>query len=112
SRRRHTRWPRDWSSDVCSSDLESNKKLHRAQNEDPRSNPAELARVQFKPDHEQEKYYSKGRQKVNGCRVTEKSKTKGPNEHSRHQLANDHGKAESIEEETDEKRCRHSNSHL
>src|SRR5437660_6115921 len=24
SRRRHTRWPRDWSSDVCSSDLGSN----------------------------------------------------------------------------------------
>src|SRR5207253_3876680 len=24
SRRRHTRWPRDWSSDVCSSDLVSN----------------------------------------------------------------------------------------
>src|SRR5207253_6135189 len=24
SRRRHTRWPRDWSSDVCSSDLEFN----------------------------------------------------------------------------------------
>src|SRR5207253_3980606 len=24
SRRRHTRWPRDWSSDVCSSDLFSN----------------------------------------------------------------------------------------
>src|SRR5437870_11507024 len=23
SRRRHTRWPRDWSSDVCSSDLVS-----------------------------------------------------------------------------------------
>src|SRR5439155_10519579 len=23
SRRRHTRWPRDWSSDVCSSDLGS-----------------------------------------------------------------------------------------
>src|SRR5439155_17919972 len=23
SRRRHTRWPRDWSSDVCSSDLAS-----------------------------------------------------------------------------------------
>src|SRR5690625_7721562 len=23
SRRRHTRWPRDWSSDVCSSDLRS-----------------------------------------------------------------------------------------
>src|SRR5439155_9527993 len=23
SRRRHTRWPRDWSSDVCSSDLSS-----------------------------------------------------------------------------------------
>src|SRR5439155_2760399 len=26
SRRRHTRWPRDWSSDVCSSDLRA---LHR-----------------------------------------------------------------------------------
>src|SRR5437660_7274668 len=24
SRRRHTRWPRDWSSDVCSSDLYAN----------------------------------------------------------------------------------------
>src|SRR5207253_5532876 len=24
SRRRHTRWPRDWSSDVCSSDLTEN----------------------------------------------------------------------------------------
>src|SRR5207253_8694694 len=23
TRRRHTRWPRDWSSDVCSSDLEA-----------------------------------------------------------------------------------------
>src|SRR5690625_5309607 len=25
SRRRHTRWPRDWSSDVCSSDLALNR---------------------------------------------------------------------------------------
>src|SRR5690625_7474653 len=25
SRRRHTRWPRDWSSDVCSSDLTSKR---------------------------------------------------------------------------------------
>src|SRR5690625_6746397 len=25
SRRRHTRWPRDWSSDVCSSDLRAEK---------------------------------------------------------------------------------------
>src|SRR5439155_17874403 len=25
SRRRHTRWPRDWSSDVCSSDLVGNR---------------------------------------------------------------------------------------
>src|SRR5437870_11557194 len=25
SRRRHTRWPRDWSSDVCSSDLNRQK---------------------------------------------------------------------------------------
>src|SRR5437870_3099036 len=27
SRRRHTRWPRDWSSDVCSSDLHLGKGL-------------------------------------------------------------------------------------
>src|SRR5690625_5593035 len=26
SRRRHTRWPRDWSSDVCSSDLTTDEK--------------------------------------------------------------------------------------
>src|SRR5690625_7636650 len=25
SRRRHTRWPRDWSSDVCSSDLSGHR---------------------------------------------------------------------------------------
>src|SRR6266508_220981 len=37
SRRRHTRWPRDWSSDVCSSDLaqrgvvvESRQRVRRA----------------------------------------------------------------------------------
>src|SRR5690625_1848852 len=27
-RRRHTRWPRDWSSDVCSSDLELHLRFH------------------------------------------------------------------------------------
>src|SRR5207253_7458664 len=33
SRRRHTRWPRDWSSDVCSSDLlsRSRRLLYRKQ---------------------------------------------------------------------------------
>src|SRR5207253_7917059 len=29
SRRRHTRWPRDWSSDVCSSDLTMLNEGHR-----------------------------------------------------------------------------------
>src|SRR5215208_7907201 len=29
SRRRHTRWPRDWSSDVCSSDLAIDAAAHR-----------------------------------------------------------------------------------
>src|SRR5439155_17159206 len=32
SRRRHTRWPRDWSSDVCSSDL-SLTRVHGARPE-------------------------------------------------------------------------------
>src|SRR5207253_4417557 len=31
SRRRHTRWPRDWSSDVCSSDL----RIGKGQEKDP-----------------------------------------------------------------------------
>src|SRR5690625_6974841 len=35
SRRRHTRWPRDWSSDVCSSDLErADKELQRQRGEE------------------------------------------------------------------------------
>src|SRR5690625_5969151 len=38
SRRRHTRWPRDWSSDVCSSDLD----LHRADR--PRHHPVDHRR--------------------------------------------------------------------
>src|SRR5207253_6239806 len=29
SRRRHTRWPRDWSSDVCSSDLSAEARVRR-----------------------------------------------------------------------------------
>src|SRR5439155_3073678 len=29
SRRRHTRWPRDWSSDVCSSDLRYYERIPR-----------------------------------------------------------------------------------
>src|SRR5207253_4658352 len=29
SRRRHTRWPRDWSSDVCSSDLKTRQAMVR-----------------------------------------------------------------------------------
>src|SRR5690625_7783792 len=31
SRRRHTRWPRDWSSDVCSSDLDDRPRGQRGQ---------------------------------------------------------------------------------
>src|SRR5437660_8326457 len=31
SRRRHTRWPRDWSSDVCSSDLSVTIKKKRSE---------------------------------------------------------------------------------
>jgi hypothetical protein len=42
----------------------------------------------------------------------DQSETKGSNEHSSDQLADDHGKAESVEEETDEKRCGDSNPHI
>src|SRR5439155_17453831 len=37
SRRRHTRWPRDWSSDVCSSDLNPPRvRLLAVLDQDPR----------------------------------------------------------------------------
>src|SRR5690625_7553412 len=39
SRRRHTRWPRDWSSDVCSSDLASHRSLRK------REPPGRLPRI-------------------------------------------------------------------
>src|SRR5690625_5316276 len=39
SRRRHTRWPRDWSSDVCSSDLKEKMKETKQQIKDLRSKP-------------------------------------------------------------------------
>src|SRR5437870_10640698 len=43
SRRRHTRWPRDWSSDVCSSDLDSGAGRDRHQR------PALLGQTRVKP---------------------------------------------------------------
>src|SRR5439155_2147821 len=33
SRRRHTRWPRDWSSDVCSSDLAERRFTFRVEDD-------------------------------------------------------------------------------
>src|SRR5439155_14098672 len=52
SRRRHTRWPRDWSSDVCSSDLftrrhspASARELHEAVFRGVRADAGEWRRV-------------------------------------------------------------------
>src|SRR5439155_3105445 len=42
SRRRHTRWPRDWSSDVCSSDLAG---LARTDDRIERRSPSPPARI-------------------------------------------------------------------
>src|SRR5215510_16527553 len=39
SRRRHTRWPRDWSSDVCSSDLRRARRPYRGCRARGRSSP-------------------------------------------------------------------------
>src|SRR5437870_13658374 len=44
SRRRHTRWPRDWSSDVCSSDLKAREAAARQRPRRLRS-PLRLAAV-------------------------------------------------------------------
>src|SRR5439155_7575630 len=43
SRRRHTRWPRDWSSDVCSSDLAPPSRTRPAFIKDPYGNLMEKA---------------------------------------------------------------------
>src|SRR5207253_7957671 len=40
SRRRHTRWPRDWSSDVCSSDLSPSRGLLPFAGDKPRPSSA------------------------------------------------------------------------
>src|SRR5215510_5601076 len=45
SRRRHTRWPRDWSSDVCSSDLEGNLGRDRPQKRERAQKPRKLRRA-------------------------------------------------------------------
>src|SRR5439155_9761312 len=68
SRRRHTRWPRDWSSDVCSSDLlkpfrlgqldlfdEGVEMADQAQHDPPRSEERRVGkecRARGLPDHE------------------------------------------------------------
>src|SRR5207253_4601854 len=47
SRRRHTRWPRDWSSDVCSSDLlgiVDRHELRRVQNREFTGGQGEIGR--------------------------------------------------------------------
>src|SRR5437660_12770774 len=49
SRRRHTRWPRDWSSDVCSSDLGGHEQLV-AEHEPHRHRREASVRVQDRND--------------------------------------------------------------
>src|SRR5690625_7887614 len=60
SRRRHTRWPRDWSSDVCSSDLEVLKisffvKIEVMEILKPAHIPSYIRILQFR----QQKYWTK-----------------------------------------------------
>src|SRR5207253_6791597 len=61
SRRRHTRWPRDWSSDVCSSDLKSalrHLKRIKNQNSDYLSEAIEPLAVCYEKLNEEEKLVS------------------------------------------------------
>src|SRR6266508_3705901 len=48
SRRRHTRWPRDWSSDVCSSDLEPSEVADYVTEERNPGNVRRVARVEIR----------------------------------------------------------------
>src|SRR5207253_4638896 len=58
SRRRHTRWPRDWSSDVCSSDLAdlaeaeraAEREARRVLGEDPRDELPEAALLRLRDE--------------------------------------------------------------
>src|SRR5215208_75446 len=52
SRRRHTRWPRDWSSDVCSSDLEHLERDLWTHCPDPETARASAQRLQQIAAHE------------------------------------------------------------
>src|SRR5437870_10931470 len=49
SRRRHTRWPRDWSSDVCSSDLEAGGKCGGLAEVSPQTHHAKVSRAGVQP---------------------------------------------------------------
>src|SRR5690625_7682777 len=50
SRRRHTRWPRDWSSDVCSSDLKYSLASPTAKGKArPLARPAAMAAAKVQP---------------------------------------------------------------
>src|SRR5690625_2230118 len=57
SRRRHTRWPRDWSSDVCSSDLITKTWLDDDSQDRPDSIEVELYRTVSNGDREYVKTY-------------------------------------------------------
>src|SRR5690606_39293952 len=50
SRRRHTRFSRDWSSDVCSSDLGAKKLDHGKGYVYPHDHPGGVVRQQYAPD--------------------------------------------------------------
>src|SRR5690625_858711 len=54
SRRRHTRWPRDWSSDVCSSDLQVQHRDEKPEKQERGSQVAleDQHRDRYEPHHE------------------------------------------------------------
>src|SRR5690625_6885740 len=63
SRRRHTRWPRDWSSDVCSSDL-----VGGLPGQDPFDSPAVLIAGEVGAEQSQATFRSEERRVGKECR--------------------------------------------
>src|SRR6266508_6815499 len=55
-RRRHTRWPRDWSSDVCSSDLAWENTFDRSIEADDEHGPAALTIIEWKREVDRRLY--------------------------------------------------------
>src|SRR5690625_7418873 len=70
SRRRHTRWPRDWSSDVCSSDLARPRRYRPS--EDRRYRRGRASKYSPMPRSEERRVGKEGGTREGGAHIKQK----------------------------------------